>query len=80
MEKYSIYFPTSVLLVGVCGTVLSRVFYPVSIKKNDVFLNDVAAFQLLTFYIYCMSLYLKMYIIEFFTMKCITLHVCDSIN
>lgn len=82
MEKYFIYFPTSVLLVDVCGTVLSRVFDPVNIEKIDVFMDDVAVFQLLTLYIYiyCMSIYLKMYIIESFTMKCITLHVCDSIN
>lgn len=57
MEKYFIYFPTSVLLVDVCGTVLSRVFDPVNIEKIDVFMDDVAVFQLLTLYIYTCILY-----------------------
>lgn len=59
MEKYFIYFPTSVLLVDVCGTVLSRVFDPVNIEKIDVSMDDVAVFQLLTLYIYILYVYIS---------------------
>lgn len=50
------------------------------LKKMDVFLDNVAAFWLLTMFIYCMYIYLKMYIIESYNMIFITFQICDSMN
>lgn len=50
------------------------------LKKMDVFLDNVAAFWLLTMFIYCMYIYLKMYIIESYNMMFITFQIYDLMN